>query len=147
MGLTLSQSPPKEGLPQPPRRPRSSFTTSLAFTSSSSTNSGGASGSGGSSGSAQAAGKMDVADFIRAVEIDDILVQAITRRARRKMQRLMCTAEDRYIEMQKLPPSQQQYTSSMEIATEMLTEEFQLAFQQLKGGNMTSKPSNSKLFP
>ena len=90
---------------------------------------------------------MDVMDFIKAVEIDDVLVQAMTRRARRKMQRLMCTAEDRYIELQKLPPSQQQYTSSMEIATEMLTEEFKLAFQQLKGGGMTTKPSNSKLFP
>jgi hypothetical protein len=86
------------------------------------------------------------------VELDDVLVQALTRRARQKMQLLMRTADERYQELQRLPLSQQQYTSSIEIATEMLAEEFQLAFQQVKGGGggsggMSSKPSNSKLFP
>lgn len=122
----------KEGLPAPPlyaRKPRSSFT---AFSSANSI--------------AQSNGKMDVSDFIKAVEIDDVLVQAMSRRARQKMQRLMQRAEEQYVELQRLPLSQQKYTSSMEIATEMLSEEFKLAFQQLKGG-MSSKPSNSKLFP
>ena len=127
-----------EGPPPAPlyaaRKPRASFTSSLTF-------------SGSSSAAAQSNGKMDVSDFIKAVEIDDVLVQAMSRRARQKMQQLMRMAEERYVEMQRLPLSQQQYTSSMEIATDMLSEEFRLAFQQLKGSGMSSKPSNSKLFP
>ena len=114
------------------RKPRSSFTSSMTFSS------GGA--------AAQSNGKMDVSDFVKAVEIDDVLVQAMSRRARQKMQQLMRTAEERYADLQRLPLSQQQYTSSMEIATDMLSEEFKLAFQQLRGG-ISSKPSNSKLFP
>lgn len=123
-----------EGPPPAPlyaRKPRASFTSSLTFSSSA---------------AAQSNGKMDVSDFIKAVEIDDVLVQAMSRRARQKMQQLMRTAEEQYVELQRLPLSQQKYTSSMEIATDMLSEEFKLAFQQLKGG-MASKPSNSKLFP
>jgi len=123
-----------EGPPPAPlyaRKPRASFTSSLTFSSGA---------------AAQSNGKMDVSDFIKAVEIDDVLVQAMSRRARQKMQQLMRTAEEQYVELQRLPLSQQKYTSSMEIATDMLSEEFRLAFQQLKGG-ISSKPSNGKLFP
>ncbi len=78
----------------------------------------------------------------RAVELDDILVQAMTRKARLKMLRLMRKAEEQYLEQARLPPAQQKYFSPTEVATAMLSEEFRCAFQQCKTGSTASK-----LFP
>lgn len=78
----------------------------------------------------------------RAVELDDILVQALTRKARLKMLRLMRQAEEHYLEQLRLPPSMQKYASPTEVATAMLSEEFRCAFLQCKSGSTASK-----LFP
>jgi hypothetical protein len=120
------------------------------------------------------------------VEIDDILVQALTRRARLKMQRLMCSAEEQFLHLQQRQqlqqnqhqhartllaaavesggannnsssnstsnggggsnsssnsPSKQQQQQQLpsltviDIAQEMLAEEFRLAFQNCKTSN------------
>jgi len=80
------------------RKPRNSFTSALSFTSSSSSSGGNSNTS--SSNSSGNARRMDVTDFIRCVEIDDILVQALTRRARLKMISLMRHAETIFAQQQ-----------------------------------------------
>jgi hypothetical protein len=75
------------------------------------------------------------------VELDDILVQALTRRARLRMQHLMRAAEDRYAAQRRLPAAQRTYASAIEVATAMLTEEFKGAFQQ------SSRNAQRQLFP
>jgi len=77
----------------------------------------------------------------RVVELDDILVQALTRRARLRMQHLMRAAEDRYAAQRRLPAAQRTHASAIEVATAMLTEEFKAAFQQ------SSRNAQRQLFP
>ena len=61
-----------------------------------------------SSSSSQSNLRMDVTDFIKCSEIDDVLVQALTRRARLRVIRLMKKAEEIY----HIQHSQQQQQSS-----------------------------------
>ena len=65
-------------------------------------------GSSSSSSSSQSNLRMDVTDFIKCSEIDDVLVQALTRRARLRVIRLMKKAEEIY----HIQHSQQQQQSS-----------------------------------
>lgn len=77
------------------------------------------------------------------MELDDILVQALTRKARLKMLRLMRKAEEQFLDQSRLPAAQHKYASPTEVATAMLSEEFRCAFQQCKGGSTAS----ARLFP
>lgn len=84
----------------------------------------------------------------RIVELDDILVQAFTRRARLRMLHVMRTAEERYAALKRLPAQFQQSNvpaSPIEIATTMLTEMFKAAFQQCKTGT-AARPAQRQLF-
>ena len=79
-----------------------------------------------------------------------MLVQAFTRRARQRMQNIMRAAEERCAAERRLPPNptSSTFSSSIEIATSMLSEEFKNAFQQCKSGSAAPRVSpRQQLFP
>jgi hypothetical protein len=103
--------------------------------------------------------------YHRIVELDDILVQAFTLRARLRMINLMRAAEDQYNTQRRVSPlpfaksagvitttagtsasatgskGSGGHTSPIEIAASMLTEMFKSAFQQCKtSGTKSSTP-------
>jgi len=72
-----------------------------------------------SSSSSQSNLRMDVADFIKCSEIDDVLVQALTRRARLRVIRLMKKAEEIYhIQHSQLQQQQQQQSSNGNVGSD-----------------------------
>lgn len=111
--------------------------------------------------------KMDVKDFMRAVELDDIFIQAIFRKSRSKIMNLMKKAESKY--MSQLPAestvlspanlkandasskrkggesdklTRESRVNSADITTAVIEEELRAAFNQLKtSDNKPSKPA------